>query len=66
MDVSVLSDTQFKIMVIRMLMELMGRVDELNFNREIVSIKKDTEAIKKNQLEMKNIITNEEYPRRNQ
>ena len=42
MEGSKLSETEFKIMVIRMLSELRGRIDEHNenFNREIVSIKK--------------------------
>ena len=42
MEASNLPETKFKIMVIRMLNELMGRMDEHNenINREIVSIKK--------------------------
>ena len=39
-----------------MLNELRQRIHEIskNFNNEIVSIKKDTETIKKNQSKMKN------------
>ena len=46
-------------MVIKMLNELRGRTVEHNenINRETVSIKKDIETIKKNQTEMRNLIT---------
>ena len=49
MEASNLPETEFKIMVIRMLNELMGRMNENkdNINRETVSIKKNTETIKK-------------------
>ena len=59
MEASNLPKKEFKIMVIRMLNELRGRMDEHNenLNREIVSIKKDIETIKKKQTEMKNTIT---------
>ena len=65
MEASKLLEAEFKILVIRMLNELRGRMDghNENLNREIVSIKKDRETIK-NQTEMKNIITNKEYTRR--
>ena len=65
MEASNLPETEFKIMVIRMLNELRRRMDEHNenLNREIVSMKKNIETIKKNQREMKNTIT-EEYTRR--
>ena len=44
-------------MVIKMFKSLRGRLDDLseNLKKEVVSIKKDIEAIKKNQAEMKNI-----------
>ena len=45
MEASNLPETEFKIMVIRMLNELMGRMDEHNEN--LNSIKKDIETIKK-------------------
>ena len=51
MEASKLPETEFKVMVIRMLNELMGKIDEHkeNLKREIVSIKKDIETLKKNQ-----------------
>ena len=45
-------DTDFKAVVISMLKAL-----SVNFNEEIVSIKKDPGTIKENQSEMKNTIT---------
>ena len=44
------TDSEFKIMAIRMLKDLRGRIDYLseNLNKEIVSIKKHTENIHKN------------------
>ena len=47
MKASNLPDTEFKTLVIRMLNEHRKRVDDLsdNFNKEIVSIKKDIETI---------------------
>ena len=44
------TDIEFKIMAIRMLKDLRGRIDYLseNLNKEIVSIKKHTENIHKN------------------
>ena len=58
-DTSNLPETEFKTMIIKLLNELRGRLDEHNenLNREIVSIKKDMETIKKNWKEMKNTIT---------
>ena len=46
-------------MVIRILSELWGRVDELsdNFSKERVNIKMEIENIKKNQSEIKNVIS---------
>ena len=46
-----LSEAEFKMLVIRMLNELRGRVDELseNFNKEIENIKMKIENIKKHQ-----------------
>ena len=55
METRYLLDAEFKTVVIRMLNELRGRIDELgeNFN----SMKKDMEPIKKNQSEMKDTLT---------
>ena len=52
------SDAEFKTMVIRMLKELRGRIDELSkhLNKGIVSTKGDIETNKKNVSYMKNII----------
>ena len=50
-----LSDAEFKTLIIRMLNEHRGRVDELRVN--LNNIKNDTETIKKIQSEMKNILT---------
>ena len=49
---AVTAQVEFKTMVIRMLKDLRGRTDDLseNLNKEIVSIKRDIETIKKNQL----------------
>ena len=48
METRNLPDTEFKIIVIRMLKEHRGRVDELNQEcKEIVNIKKPIKAIKK-------------------
>ena len=55
METSNLSDAELKILVIRMLNELGGRVDELREN--LNSIKKDMKTIKKNQSEMKKTVT---------
>ena len=50
METSNLPDADFKILVIRMLNELRGRIQELseNFNKEIGNIKIEIENIKKN------------------
>ena len=54
MMTSNLLDAEFKTLVIRVLNELTGGVDKLKtFN----SIKKDMEPIKKNQSEIKDILT---------
>ena len=55
MEASNLLDTEFKTLVISMLNEPKGRLDDLSeiFNKEIVSIK-DIEIISKNLSEMKN------------
>ena len=52
MEISKLSHKEFKVMIIKMLKELRRRMDEHSekFNREL-------ENIKKNQTELKNIIT---------
>ena len=49
MEASNLPDAEFKTLVIRMLNELKGRVDELGEN--FTNIKKDIGTIKKNQYE---------------
>ena len=58
MEVSNLPDIEFKTIVIRMLKELMSRMDELrdNLSKVIVIIKKEIETTKENQSEMNNII----------
>ena len=50
---------EFKTLVIRMLNELRGRVNELceSFNKEIGNIKIEIQNIKKNQSEMETAIT---------
>ena len=50
METSNLPDADFKILVIRMLNELRGRIQELseNFNKEIGNIKIEIKNIKKN------------------
>ena len=52
-------NAEFRTMVIRMLKNPRGRMDDFseNLNKEIVSMKKDIETIEKNQSEMKNTIT---------
>ena len=59
MEMSNLPDAEFKILVIRMLNELRGRIDNFseNFNKEMRKIKMGIENIRKNQSEIKNIIT---------
>ena len=58
MEASNLPDIEFKTIVIRMLKELMSRMDELrdNLSKVIVIIKKEIETTKENQSEMNNII----------
>ena len=55
MEVSKLSDTEFKIMVIKMLKELEHNYKELSEN--YISMKKEIETTNKNQEEMKNKIS---------
>ena len=50
MEVSNLPEIEFKKMIIRML-----KKHSENFNKEIVSIKKDIETTEKNQAEIKNM-----------
>ena len=59
MESSNLTDAEFKTLVIKMLDELRGRVDEHseNFNEEIKSIKMEMEHIIGNQSKMKSIIS---------
>ena len=56
MEATKIPNVQFKRMVIRMLRDLRGRMDDLsnNLNQEVVSIKKDIKSII-NQSEMKDI-----------
>ena len=55
MEATQIIDAMFKIMVIRMLKDLRGKIDDLSetLNREIVGIKKNIETINKNQSQMK-------------
>ena len=57
MESSNLIDAEIKTLVIKMLNEIKGSVGELseNLNKEEKNIKMETEIIKGNQLEMKNI-----------
>ena len=57
MEASNLPHTELKTLDIGLLNELRGRIDELskNFHKEIISIKKDIETIKKEP------VRNEEY-----
>ena len=55
METSNLLDSGFKTLVIKMLSELKGRVDEVSENFD--SIKKDMKTIKKNESEMKDTLT---------
>ena len=55
MESSNLIDSEFKTLVIKMLNELLGSVE--NFNKEIKSIKVEMEIIKGNQSEMKNTLS---------
>ena len=55
MEVSKLSDIEFKIILIRMLRELPDNYKELSENYN--SMKKEIETINKNQEEMKNTIS---------
>ena len=54
MESSNIPDAEFKTLVIKMLNELLGSVE--NFNKEIKSIKVEMEIIKGNQSEMKNTV----------
>ena len=58
METSNLPNAGFKTLLIRILNELKGRVDELseNFNKEIENMKMEIENISKNQSEMKNTV----------
>ena len=58
-ETSNILDAEFKTLVIRMLNELRGRVDELSekINKEIRNKKTELQSIKKNQSEMKNTFT---------
>ena len=60
MESSNLTDAEFKTLVIKMLNEFLGSVDEFseNFNNEIKkNIKMEMEIIKGNQSEMKNTLS---------
>ena len=56
MELSNLTDAEFKTLVIKMLSKLRGSIDEFseNFNKEIKNIKIEMEITKWSQLEMKN------------
>ena len=58
-EINSLPDKEFKVLVIRILSELRKRRNEHseNFNKEVVSMKKD-------ESELKNTITNEKHTRR--
>ena len=55
MEATKIPDIELKLMVIRMLQDIRRRMDDLseNLNKEIISIKNNMEAIKKNQSEIK-------------
>ena len=53
LEISNLSDAEFKTLVIRIFNKLRGKADRENFN----SIKKAMKTIKKNQSEMKDTLT---------
>ena len=59
MELSKLTDVEFKTVVIKMLNKVMGSVDEFseNFNKEIKNIKVEMEIIKGNQSKMKNTLS---------
>ena len=64
MEVTKLSDMEFKIMVIKMLKELMDKYKKLSEN--YISMKKEIETINKNQEEMnKKNLRNKKHIRRN-
>ena len=64
MEVSKLSDIEFKRMVTRVLKELTDKYKELSVNYK--SMEKEIETINKNQEEMKNTISEmKKYTRRN-
>ena len=58
LESSNLIDAEFKTLVIKMLNELRGSVDEFSndFNKEIKNIKMEMEIIEGNQSEMKRIL----------
>ena len=60
MESSNITDAEFKTLVIKMLSEHRGRIDELseNFNKEIENIKVEIENIKKNQSEIDKVAKN--------
>ena len=57
MEVTKVPDAELKTVIMRILKDLRGRTCDLreNLNEKMVRIKKDTEAIKRNQSEMNNI-----------
>ena len=55
MESSNLTDAEFKILVIKMLNELLGSVDK--FSKDIKNIKVEMDIIKGNQSEMKNTLS---------
>ena len=59
MEATKILDVEFKTMVIRMLKDLRGTMDDIsdNLKQEIISIEKDIETINTNQSEIKNTIS---------
>ena len=67
MEATKIPDAEFKTMVIKMLKDLRGGMDDPseNLNKEMVKMKKDIETIKKTDRNEEHNNWNEEYARRN-
>ena len=61
MEISTLSNEEFKVMIVKMLRELGRRM-----NRQSEKFNKMLENIRKNETKLKNIITEIQYVKRNQ
>ena len=61
MEISTLSNEEFKVMIVKMLRELGRRM-----NRQSEKFNKMLENIRKNETKLKNIITEIKYVKRNQ